>query len=84
MKVGFVQTFPFFGKKEENLEKAESLIQDTVADLLVLPELFNTGYIFADKEELFSLAEEVPEGKTTDFMMRLCRKRKISLVFGIA
>jgi len=84
LKVGFVQTFPFFGKKEENLKKAESLIQKIEADLLVLPELFNTGYIFADKEELFSLAEDVPQGKTTDFLLRLSQKRKISLVFGIA
>lgn len=84
MKIGFVQTFPFFGKKEENLKKAEELIQKLEADLLVLPELFNSGYIFADKEELKSLAEKVPEGETTDFLLRLSQKRKTSLVFGIA
>ena len=84
MKVGFVQIFPFFGKKEENLKKAEGYIKKAEADLLVLPELFNTGYIFSDKEELKSLAEKVPEGKTTDFLFQLCQKRKINLVYGIA
>ena len=54
MKVGFVQFCPIFGKKEENLRKAEKLILKEEADLLVLPELFITGYIFADKEELKS------------------------------
>ena len=84
MKVGFVQIFPFFGKKEENLKKVERLIDKTEADLLVLPELFNTGYIFAGKVELKSLAEKVPDGKTTDFLFGLCQKRRISLVYGIA
>lgn len=84
MKVGYVQFFPFFGKKEENLKKAEKLILKTEADLLVLPELFNTGYVFANKEELRNLAEEVPEGKTTEFMLKLSQKTKTSLVFGLA
>ncbi|MDP3025130.1 MAG: nitrilase-related carbon-nitrogen hydrolase [candidate division Zixibacteria bacterium] len=84
MKIGFVQFCPIFGKKEENLEKVEKLIQKEEADLLVLPELFNTGYIFADKEELESLAEKIPEGETSRFLLELSRRRKMSLVFGIA
>jgi predicted amidohydrolase len=84
LKVGFIQIFPFFGKKEENLKKAEGYIEKTEADLLVLPELFSTGYVFADKTELKSLAEKVPDGKTTDLLSRLCQKRRISLVYGIA
>lgn len=84
MKIGFVQFCPIFGKKEENLERVEKLIQKVEADLLVLPELFNTGYIFADKEELKSLAEKIPEGETCSFLLELSRKRKICLVFGIA
>ena len=84
MKIGFVQFCPIFGKKEENLEKVEKLIQNEEADLLVLPELFNTGYIFADKEELESLAEKIPEGETIKFLTQLSTQKKMSLVFGIA
>jgi predicted amidohydrolase len=84
LKVGYVQFFPFFGKKEENLKKAEKFILKTEADLLVLPELFNSGYIFANKKELESLAEEVPEGKTTESLSKLSQKTKTSLVFGLA
>jgi len=84
LKIGFVQFCPIFGKKEENLRKAEKLILKEEADLLVLPELFNTGYIFADKEELKSLAEKIPEGETSRFLLELSRQRKMSLVFGIA
>ncbi len=84
MKVGFVQFYPFFGKKEENLKKAEELILKAEADLLVLPELFNSGYVFTDREELESLAEEIPQGKTTEFLSKLSQRTKISLVFGLA
>jgi len=84
LKIGFVQFCPIFGKKEENLERVEKLIQKEEANLLVLPELFNTGYIFADKEELKSLAEKIPEGETCRFLLELSRQRKLSLVFGIA
>jgi len=79
-----VQFCPIFGKKEENLKKVEKLIQKEKADLLVLPELFNTGYIFADKEELKSLAEEVPGGETCGFLLEISRQKKMSLVFGMA
>jgi predicted amidohydrolase len=84
LKIGFVQFCPIFGKKEENLRKVEKLIQEKEADLLVLPELFNTGYIFADKKELRSLAEKIPEGETCRFLLELSRKKKMSLVFGMA
>jgi len=84
LKIGFVQFCPIFGKKEENLERVEKLIQKEEADLLVLPELFNTGYIFADKEELESLAEKIPEGETIKFLTQLSTQKKMSLVFGIA
>lgn len=33
-------------------------------DLVVLPELCNSGYVFANKEEVFSVAEEAGKGET--------------------
>ncbi len=46
MKIGYVQLAPKFGMIKENVEKAISLIEEADADLLILPELFNTGYLF--------------------------------------
>lgn len=84
MKVGFVQFFPFFGNKKKNFEKITQLIQDVEADLLVLPELCTTGYIFKNKEELTNLAEPVPDGPTVEFFKDMVNEKKMNLVWGMA
>lgn len=35
------------------------------ANLIVLPELANTGYLFANRRDAFNHAEAVPEGPST-------------------
>lgn len=84
MKVGFLQTHPIFGKKQENVEAAVSLIKGMNADLVVLPELFNTGYQFTSWEEALALAEAVPDGETTQALIKLAREKRISIVAGLA
>ncbi len=84
MKVGFLQTSPVFGKKEENTEKAILMIRGLDADLMVLPELFNTGYQFTSREETLTLAEEVPAGQTTQALVDLAMEKRLYLVAGIA
>jgi len=75
MKAGFVQFNPKFGKIDENIDKAVSLIEKADAELLVLPELFNTGYL------LFRLAKRQvwPRRSPPERQRRRCaprRKRK--------
>lgn len=94
MKVGFLQFSPVFGRKDENVERAISSIRGVSAggrstsggkaDLLVLPELFSTGYLFENEEELKRSAEIVPEGSTFLRLADLAVKEKVNLVFGIA
>lgn len=50
--------------KPYNLEKVKSLVNRR-ADLIVLPELFATGYWFASREMIAAAAEPVPGGQTT-------------------
>lgn len=84
MLAGFVQTAPIFGDVRENLAQAVMLIGDHQADLLVLPELFTTGYQFTSREEALRLAEPIPDGPTTAFLSALARSKNIALVAGIA
>ena len=84
MKVGFVQFNPRFGEVDRNLETVERLVDAVDADLLVLPELFNTGYLFVSAEEVGGLSEEIPAGKTTEFLVRLARRKGTHLLGGLA
>lgn len=84
MLAGFVQTSPVNGDVRANLSQAEKLIGGQKADLLVLPELFTTGYQFNSREEAFQLAESIPDGPTTAFLAALARSKNCTLVAGIA
>lgn len=84
MKIGFVQFGPALGKVDENIDRAASLIRSIKTDLVVLPELFNTGYFFSSHEQVRGLAEPVPEGKTTRALMKISRERKTWVAAGLA
>jgi len=84
MKIGFVQFEPLFGDVDGNLERVEGLIEESDADILVLPELFNTGYVFRSREEAVSLAEHVPEGKTTRVLCDLAEENGVFIAGGLA
>ena len=84
MRVGFLQTFPVFGKKSENVDKAIVQMNNLDADLVVLPELFNTGYQFTSQEEVLALAEKVPDGQTTQALIDLSKKKHLYIVAGLA
>lgn len=83
MKVGYVQFAPVFGNIRANVEKARHMIDDTTADLLVLPELFNTGYYITDFKELPNLAEKIPDGFTCQQLSEAAREWRIYIVAGI-
>jgi predicted amidohydrolase len=83
MKIGFAQFDPLFGEVEQNIQKAVQLIEAMDADLVVLPEFFNTGYLFISKQEAAALAEKVPEGKTTAALCGIARKKNMHLVAGL-
>jgi 5-aminopentanamidase len=83
MKIGFVQFDPIFGEVDKNIEKATGLIEPLDADLLVLPEFFNTGYLFTAKQEAEDLAESIPDGKTTKALCEIAQRKNMHLVGGM-
>ena len=80
IKIGYVQTSPIFGEITQNFKQVESLLSSAKADLIVLPELFATGYTFISKEEAESVAENT-EGITAKFLMVIA-KRTDAVVIG--
>jgi predicted amidohydrolase len=83
MKIGFFQFAPRFGERDENLRKVAAAVQNASLNLLVLPELFSTGYLFTSKEDLAGLAEPIP-GPTTLFLHEHAKRRHMFIVCGIA
>ncbi|MFH1453440.1 MAG: nitrilase-related carbon-nitrogen hydrolase [Armatimonadota bacterium] len=83
MKVGFYQFNPEFGKKQENINKVKKTFEKTEADLIVLPEFFNTGYLFLSKEEVANLSENIPGGPTTEALIRLAREKNCHIAAGL-
>lgn len=81
MKVGYIQNSPLFGEKEKNFNQVRKLIGNKKVDLLVLPELFATGYTFTSKEEVKNLAETSDE-ETANFLKEISTKTGAVIVAG--
>ncbi|MBN1904819.1 MAG: acyltransferase [Deltaproteobacteria bacterium] len=84
MLTGIYQNNPRFGEITKNLEQAIKTMEGIKVDLMVLPELFATGYQFTSISELEGLAEKIPDGPTCDALIRYARNNNLYIVFGIA
>ena len=84
MILSLVQTAPALGEIGANLDAAEAWVGKCDADLIVLPELFATGYFFESTEQAQGLAEPVPDGPTTQRLHRWARETGATFVAGIA
>lgn len=82
MRVSFVQMQPEFGNKKDNIEKALSFMKSELAELYVLPELFNSGYVFTSKAEVNNLAEKAGSGETFSAMRDFAKTHKCAVIYG--
>ncbi len=81
-RVAFVQNSPARGDKPGNLRHAKRLVTIAdPADLLVLPELFTTGYLFDSREDLAALAEDA-DGPTTRWAKELSKATGAAIAGG--
>ncbi|MDX3925833.1 MAG: nitrilase family protein [Shinella sp.] len=86
LKVASIQMEPVFGRTAENVARSLALLEEAAekgARLAVLPELCNTGYVFESREELRSLAEEIPVGPSTEAWIEAACRLDMHIVAGI-
>jgi len=83
MKIGYVQFKPEFGQPEKNILQIKKLISEKEFDLLVLPELANSGYLFLCIEELNELSEKLVEGMFCNELKKICQDKNSFIVSGI-
>jgi len=81
MKIGCIQLNVRFGKVDENYERAEQFIREAAskgAEIVVLPEMWNTGFAL---EKLPELADK--EGvRTKEFLTSLAKELGVHIVGG--
>ena len=83
MRVGYFQFDPVFGEVARNLDLVTARLEQVEGDLIVLPELFATGYQFVSQGEVARLAEPVPDGATTKRLVEIARRRGVTIVAGL-
>jgi predicted amidohydrolase len=84
MKVAVLQFSPTRADRKANFDNILKCVNGARFDLLVLPELATTGYLFSSRDELSSLAEPFPGGPTSDFMISLSKEIGGYVVSGVA
>jgi predicted amidohydrolase len=84
VKIGFLQLRPQFGRVKENVRAARSMLVGLNDATVVLPELFNTGYLFRNIEEVRDLAESTANGYTVHELKKVAVAQRLNLVFGMA
>jgi len=83
LRIGYLQTRPRIMQIQRNVEDAVALLDGLDADLVVLPELFNTGYALT-RQELEVVAEQPRGGYTIDRLRMLCESKGMAAVAGFA
>jgi predicted amidohydrolase len=83
MKVGFAQLAPVLRDAPANLAILERLApQWSAADLVVLPELCNSGYRFTSKADAWAHAEHIADSPYVGFLHDLCTRNRQHIVAG--
>ena len=76
---------PLLSDVNENLLRLKSILKeagDNTVDVLVLPELCNSGYMFENMEEAKSVAEKIPTGSFSEELHSWSKKNRL-VVAGI-
>ena len=75
---------PVLGDQEANIKNLKKLLLEAKeADLIVIPELANSGYNFESKKQAYDLAEDICKSRFTEFLISEAQKYNLHIVSGI-
>jgi len=86
VRIACLQMEPVVGCLEANRTRSLEMIEQAAAqgaNIVVLPELCNSGYVFESRSEAFDLAEEVPDGPTTKEWQKAASRFGMIIVAGV-
>jgi len=83
LKIGFIQFAPFLCDLDATMEKLDRLLVGLKkADLIVLPELCNSGYRFMDRDQAWDSSEEIGQSRFISYLTAKCREADLFIVSG--
>ncbi|KAF2755941.1 carbon-nitrogen hydrolase [Pseudovirgaria hyperparasitica] len=89
MKVAILQFAPSVGQREDNIQRAESLIVEAMPangapgwDWLILPEMAFSGYNFHSLEEITPYLEPTAAGRTTEWARTVASRLGCHVTIG--
>lgn len=83
LKIGCYQFEPKLLDRAKNHEAIRRAFDGRPLDLVVLPELLSSGYFFASKQDVMSVAEPIPGGPTTELLSELASEARCHIVAGL-
>lgn len=84
MKIAIIQFAPVLGDKDQTINKLKLLLRDcSKANVVLLPELANSGYNFTNREMAINSSEPVNEKSIfLSQLIRICRQNQQFIVTG--
>lgn len=80
--VAVVQFAPVLGNIAANIRQIGPLLEQTEADVIVLPELASSGYAFADKNEAALSSESTSDSSFIRFLISMAARKDCHIVSG--
>ncbi len=82
--IGYLQFQPTLGNIDKNIKKIDDLLPlAEKADLIVLPELANSGYNFSNRDDAFKCSEEIGKSRFIEFLESYASKQNQYIVAGL-
>ena len=84
MKIGLVQFEPRLAAPQTNIARLRVLLDGAPeADLLVLPELSNSGYNFESADQAWACSESADSGPFVSFLTEYAGRHNINIAAGV-